>query len=100
MADIELKTCPCCGGRAMAWYDIPFTSNEIGVGGFRVECVECHLKTTMFRTKKEAIESWNERSTPDDIMRCGECIHRIERFRQSCIGRPKDWFCADGIRGR
>lgn len=32
------------------------------------------------------------------VVRCGECIHRLEHFRQSCIGRPKDWFCADGKR--
>lgn len=31
-------------------------------------------------------------------VRCGECIHRHDPRRFSCQGRPKDWYCADGVR--
>ena len=32
------------------------------------------------------------------IVTCGECIHRHNPRRISCQGRPKNWFCADGVR--
>jgi hypothetical protein len=30
------------------------------------------------------------------VVTCGECIHRHDPRRQSCIGRRPDFFCADG----
>lgn len=32
-----------------------------------------------------------------EVVRCGECIYRTSN-NQRCIGRKKDWFCADGER--
>ena len=34
-----------------------------------------------------------------EVVRCGECIHRTSGW-PSCQGRPKDWFCANGQRGK
>lgn len=101
MTNIELRACPCCGGKGeLGRYD-PYDGYQGNLGRYFVSCTACGLETPRtFRTKEDAAEVWNERATPDDIVRCGECIHRIERFRQSCIGRPKDWFCADGVRRR
>ena len=31
-----------------------------------------------------------------EVVRCGECRHRTNGWPQ-CKGRPKDWFCADGL---
>jgi hypothetical protein len=30
------------------------------------------------------------------VVTCGECMHRHDHRRQSCIGRHPDFFCADG----
>ena len=32
-----------------------------------------------------------------EVVRCGECIYRTSN-NQRCIGRRKDWFCANGER--
>lgn len=53
----ELKPCPFCGMKVMAYREHPKL-------GFAVECgrFDCGIMTKYFLTKELAIEAWNRRT--------------------------------------
>lgn len=50
--EIELKNCPCCGGRAKL----------LGQRTFYVECQKCFLATDRYARPQFAAEAWNRRT--------------------------------------
>lgn len=56
----ELKPCPFCGMKVMAYREHP----KLGVA---IECcrLECNVMTRHFPTKELAIEAWNRRVKND-----------------------------------
>jgi Lar family restriction alleviation protein len=67
------KPCPFCGSKRLfisksdcSWHDPPF-AYSVGCAG-----ADCHghifaLGHDLFKTKKEAVEAWNERADADEI---------------------------------
>lgn len=59
----ELKCCPFCGGQAILCDDIEYT-----VGGYWIECKDCHIQTpSRINSKEVVIEYWNMRKPIDRI---------------------------------
>ena len=61
MTNIELKPCPCCGGKAKSYYDDPYDGYQGHLGRYFIGCTECNLRTSDFSSLKKAVEAWNER---------------------------------------
>lgn len=62
MTNIELKPCPCCGGKAKSYYDDPYDGYQGNLGRYFIGCTECNLRTSDFSSLKKAAEAWNERA--------------------------------------
>lgn len=56
MKNKELLPCPFCGGEAFA------VTGIVDEGIRQIMCRKCYAKTTVYRTKKEAITAWNTRT--------------------------------------
>lgn len=54
MADIKLKKCPFCGGKAILG-TMPYN------GWFRVMCAGCCASSAKYSTEERAAEAWNRR---------------------------------------
>jgi len=63
--DKELKPCPFCGGKAdKVWIPTAMSIPNITTGGFAISCSTCYaVQLTGAKTKEEAINKWNNRST-------------------------------------
>ena len=60
----NLKPCPFCGGEAKVCDDIEYT-----VGGYWVECKDCHIQTPSKINSKEAvINYWNTRKPMEAVV--------------------------------
>lgn len=60
----ELKCCPFCGGEAKVCDDIEYT-----VGGYYVECKDCHIQTpSKIKGKEAVIKYWNTRKPMANIV--------------------------------
>lgn len=62
MNDIELRTCPCCGGKAKSHYYDPYDGYQGNLGRYWICCTECNLRTDEFPSLKKAADNWNERA--------------------------------------
>ena len=61
MKDVELKTCPCCGGPTEVNRYNPYDGYQGTWTAYYIECAECGLRTSDFRSLEEAAEAWNRR---------------------------------------
>lgn len=60
----DLKPCPFCGGEAKVCDDIEYT-----VGGYWIECKDCHIQTPSKINGKEAvINYWNTRKPMEAVV--------------------------------
>jgi len=61
---IELKNCPCCGGKAeLGVYGLGSPTNE----SWDVRCTKCGLNTRGYEYKEFVIEAWNKRTELSDL---------------------------------
>lgn len=61
MTNIGLKFCPCCGGPAEVTRYNPYDGYQGSWTAYYIECAECGLRTSDFRSLEEASEVWNAR---------------------------------------
>ena len=72
----ELKPCPFCGGKALAWY-CTFDGKHKALNGTQklwgmqtdhhlIECNRCGIRTRVYKTKKGAFNTWNRRAEDGD----------------------------------
>ena len=57
MAEIELKSCPMCGGKNVETryvYCRPY-----------IICDKCHFRTPCYNVYEQALEAWNRRADND-----------------------------------
>lgn len=65
----KLKPCPFCGGQAQTvWIKSFVRMHNVNMGGFAIQCAECHATRIMAGpvkkdVEKDAIEKWNRRIT-------------------------------------
>ena len=45
----------------------------------------------------ETCEDFKNKADLVEVVRCGNCIHRIEHRWEKCTGRRPDEYCSDGI---
>ena len=94
MAEIKLKPCPFCGGKAE-----PFNPFENTEGTWCVICSECAAATGFEQTEAEAIEAWNTRAERtcknndtdnDEFFQCSECgKSSVTEFLRGGYGVPR-----------
>lgn len=60
MAEIELKPCPFCGGKAVLRMASEILYNG-EVGGWKATCQKCGIETAI-ENRKTAAEKWNRRA--------------------------------------
>lgn len=61
---LKLKLCPCCRGKARLLNGMDYTEwCFTGVPRVYVECVECGLRTDLYKTAKFAADAWNRRTS-------------------------------------
>lgn len=65
MADITLKKCPFCGGKAILGR-VPYK------GWFRVMCAGCCASSAKYITEERAAEAWNSRITGQEWISVAE----------------------------
>ena len=60
----DLRKCPFCGGKAKVCDDIEYT-----VGGYWVECKDCHIQTpSKIKGKEAVINYWNTRKPMEAVV--------------------------------
>jgi len=59
MEKSKLLRCPFCGSNDAQLWDN--TSEIVWKHAYQVMCIECGVRTYFFRTKDEAVNSWNRR---------------------------------------
>lgn len=60
----ELKSCPCCGGRAaVVWRSTVgrYSGASMRAFGKAIECINCGVTTKSYLDEVQAIEAWNKR---------------------------------------
>lgn len=66
MSEIKLLPCPFCGGSKLYIWERNYFSQKHST----VSCIECHVSQTGdgFKTREEAIKSWNTRKPMQEIL--------------------------------
>lgn len=64
----DINPCPGCGGKPTVYTHNVFLNEsdppENDTQEYYVRCLNCHLRTGACDTPEEAIERWNEKTTP------------------------------------
>ena len=58
------------------------------------------LKDDFDRARAVTIVKFQPTADVVEVVRCGNCIHRIEHRWEKCTGRRPDEYCSDGISRR